>query len=158
MLPAMSGLLGVLFVLLRAVWAWRQLVEATSWGRAPRFPLRAAGLGITTVLTPAWAPRANAVAERLVGTLRRECFDHLIVVNERHPKAVLGKVAGFYKAARRHRTLELETPQPASRPGHGPIRASPVSRRAPPLLQTRGVGRYRVLPPDRRIGGLVVDR
>src|SRR5262249_19300676 len=80
-----------------AAWIWRQLVEATPWGRQPRYPVRdrdaaygrdvvrrARGLGIETLLTPVRAPRANAVAERLVGTLRRECLDHLVVVNERH--------------------------------------------------------------------------
>jgi Integrase core domain len=69
------------------------------------------------------APRANAVAERLIGTLRRECLDHLIVVNERHLRAVL---AEFSNGARPHRTLGLETPLPAVRPTSGPIRARPV--------------------------------
>jgi putative transposase len=122
-----------------AAWIWRQLVQATPWGRAPQFlirdrdrvygsdfPARAARLGIRTVLTPVRAPRANAVAERLVGTLRRECFDHLIVVNERHLRAVLAEFARYYNAARPHRALDLETPQPACRPQQGPIRASPV--------------------------------
>jgi transposase InsO family protein len=78
------------------------------------------------VLTPVRAPRANAVAERLVGTLRRGCLDHLIVVNERHLRAVLAEVVRYYNAARPHRALDLETPQPACRPQQGPIRASPV--------------------------------
>ena len=64
-----------------AAWVWRQLVQATPWGRLPRFrvrdrdrgdgpdcPGRAAGLGIRTIPAPARAPRANAVAERLVGS------------------------------------------------------------------------------------------
>jgi transposase InsO family protein len=72
-----------------AAWVWRQLIAATPWGGAPRdlvrdrdaayereFVRRARGLGIETLLTPVRAPRANAVAERLVGTLRRECVDH----------------------------------------------------------------------------------
>jgi putative transposase len=122
-----------------AAWVWRQLVQATPWGRTPRylvrdrdrvcgpdFPARTARLGIRTVLTPVRAPRANAVAERLVGTLRRECFDHLILLNERHLRAVLAEFVAYYNAARPHRTLDLETPQPARRPRHGPIRASPV--------------------------------
>jgi transposase InsO family protein len=118
---------------------WRQLVQATPWGCAPRFlirdrdrvygsdfPARASGLGIRTVLTPVRAPRANAVAERLVGTLRRECCDHLIVVNERHLRAVLAGFVRYDNADRPHRALGLETPRPARRPGQGPIRASPV--------------------------------
>jgi transposase InsO family protein len=113
--------------------------EATPWRHAPRFLIRdrhrvygadlatrAAGLGIRTVLTPVRAPRANAVAERLVGTLRRECLDHLIVVNERHLRSVLSVFAAYYNRERPHRTLGPETPHPAPRPRHGPIRASPV--------------------------------
>ena len=73
-----------------AAWVWRQLVAATPWGRTPSYLVRdrdavsgrdfvprARGLGIHTLLTPIRAPRANAVAERLVGTLRRECLDRL---------------------------------------------------------------------------------
>jgi putative transposase len=122
-----------------AAWVWRQLVQATPWGRTPRslirdrdrvygpdFPGRTARLGIRTVLTPVRAPRANAVAERLVGTLHRECFDHLIVLNERHLRAVLAEFVAYYNAARPHRTLDLETPLPALRLRQGPIRAIPV--------------------------------
>jgi transposase InsO family protein len=122
-----------------AAWVWRQVVEATAWGRRPRFLLRdrdsvfggdcgsrLAGLGVEQLLTPVRAPRANAVAERLVGTLRRECLDLLLVVNERHLRAVLAEFAEFYNGARPHRTLGLETPLPADRPAVGPIRARPV--------------------------------
>jgi transposase InsO family protein len=93
---------------------------------ASGFPARAAGLGIRTILTPVRSPRANAVAERLVGTLRRECLDHLVVLNEAHLRAVLTEYARYYNAERPHRTLALDTPQPANRIRHGPIRASPV--------------------------------
>jgi transposase InsO family protein len=48
------------------------------------FKGRAAKIGIRSILTPVQAPRANAIAERVVGTLRRECLDHVIVINERH--------------------------------------------------------------------------
>jgi transposase InsO family protein len=71
-----------------AAWIWRQLINATPWGRTPRYLIRdrdavfgrdfvprARRLGIEALLTPVQAPRANAVAERLVGTLRRECLD-----------------------------------------------------------------------------------
>jgi transposase InsO family protein len=122
-----------------AAWVWRQLIEATAWGRRPRFLLRdrhavyggdfakrAAALGIETRLTPVRAPRANAVAERVIGTLRRECLDHLLVLDERHLRAVLTEFAAFSNGARPHRTLGLETPLPAVRPTAGPIRARPV--------------------------------
>ena len=122
-----------------AAWIRRQVVEATAWGRRPRHLVRdrdavyggdlgsrLAGLGVEQRLTPVRAPRANAVAERLVGTLRRECRDHLLVVNERPLRAVLAAFAACYNGARPHRTLRLETPVPAVRPTSGPIRARPV--------------------------------
>ena len=72
------------------------------------------------------APRANAIAERLVGTLRRECLDHAIVVNERHLEALLAEFARYYNVDRPHRTLALETPQTSARARAGPVRARPV--------------------------------
>ena len=85
--------------------------------------------GIETVLTPGRAPRANAVAERVIGTLRRECLDHVVAVDERHLQALLAEYGKHYTYDRPHRTLRLETPQPEERPHAGPIpavRARPV--------------------------------
>jgi putative transposase len=90
------------------------------------FRERARRLGIETLLSPVRAPRANAVAERVIGTLRRECLDHLIVLNERHLRAVLDEFVAHYNADRPHRSLGLETPQPAARPDPGPVRSRPV--------------------------------
>jgi transposase InsO family protein len=78
------------------------------------------------VLTPVRAPRANAVAERLIGTLRRECLDHVVVVNERHLRAILTEFVRFYNQERPHRTLNLETPVPVVRSTTGSVRARPV--------------------------------
>jgi transposase InsO family protein len=122
-----------------AAWVWRKLIDVTARGRRPRFLLRdrdavyggdfaqrAAAVGVETLLAPVQAPRANAVAERVIGTLRRECLDHLVVLNERHPSAVLREFTRYYNRARPHRTLRLETPLPMARPSTGPIRARPV--------------------------------
>jgi transposase InsO family protein len=122
-----------------AAWVWRQLVEATAWGRRPRFLLRdrdtvyggdsaqrAAALGIETLLAPVRAPRANAVAERVIGTLRRECLDHLIVLTERHLRTVLSEFSRYYNGDRPHRTLQLQTPRPHVVTATGPIRARSV--------------------------------
>jgi transposase InsO family protein len=119
-----------------AAWIWRQLINATPWGRAPAYLVRdrdavygadfvprAAGLGIRALLTPVRAPRANAIAERLVGTLRRECLDHVIPVNERHLRAILSDFARYYNADRPHQTLDLDTPHPVDRPPVGSIRS-----------------------------------
>ena len=115
------------------------MIEATPWGRTPKYLLRdrdasyggefsrrAKSLGVETLLTPIRAPRANAIAERVVGTFRRECLDHLIVFNDQHLRSVLRKFVAYYNADRPHRSLGLETPQPAAQPGAGPVRSRPV--------------------------------
>ena len=56
------------------------------------------------------APQANAIAERVVGTLRRECLDHLIIVNERHLRLVLREYVAHYNHVRPHQALELWAP------------------------------------------------
>ncbi len=126
-----------------AEWVWRQLKEATSWGKRPRYLIRdrdccygrsfnakAALLGIKVLLTPLQAPKANAVAERLIGTLRRECLDHFIIVNERHLLTVLRRYTPHYNGGRSHRTLGLDAPTgpPARRrpPSAGRVIAHPV--------------------------------
>ena len=81
------------------------------------------------MLTPIATPQANAVAERLVGTFRRECLDHIIVINERHLRYVLREFVRHYNVARPHQTLELDVPEPGTRavvPSAGPIVSRPV--------------------------------
>jgi transposase InsO family protein len=112
-----------------AQWIWRQVVEATPWGARPRYLIRdhdrcygtdftqhAARIGITTIVTPIRAPNANAVAERVIGTLRRECLDHLIVLNERHLLNVLHEYVEHYNSKRPHRALALDSPDGRSPP------------------------------------------
>ena len=118
---------------------WRQLVEATAWGRRPRhlvrdrdavygggFIGRARGLGIETVLTPARAPRANAIAERVVRTFRNECLDHLIPLDERHLRTILAEYVAYDNTERPHRSLGLEPPLTRARLTSGSICARPV--------------------------------
>jgi ubiquinone/menaquinone biosynthesis C-methylase UbiE len=81
---------------------------------------------IRRVLAPVRAPKVNAVAERLLGPLRRECLDRWIVVNEAHLRAVLTEFAQYCNREWPHRTLALQTPEPYDRPRAGPIRARPV--------------------------------
>jgi transposase InsO family protein len=122
-----------------AAWIWRQLVEATPWGRHPSHLIhdrdavygrdldaRLAELGIADVRTPVRAPRANAVAERVVRTFRAECLDHMIVMNERHLHAVLGEFFGCYNHERPHRTLGLETLVPRSALPAGEVVSRPI--------------------------------
>ena len=71
---------------------------------------KARAIGIKTVLTAVRTPQANAIAERVVGTLRRECLDHLIIVNERHLRLVLREYVAHYNHVRPHQALELWAP------------------------------------------------
>jgi transposase InsO family protein len=122
-----------------AAWVWRQIIEATPWGSKPRhllhdhdavygrdFRQRAGRIGIDSIATPIRAPRANAVIERFIGTLRRECLGHLIVLDEQHLRSVLTGFVGYYNLQRPHRTLRLETPVPAVRSVEGSVRSRPV--------------------------------
>ena len=82
---------------------------------------RATRLGIETVRTPFRAPRASAVAERGMGTLRREGLDHLIILHEPPLRAVLAEFVRSCNRERPHRTLRLETLQPVIRSPTGTI-------------------------------------
>ncbi len=111
-----------------AAWIWRQVIEATAWGRQPQHLIRdrdnvygadfesnLASSGIQDIRTPYRAPLANSVAERVVRTFRQACLDHVIVLNERHLLTLLTEFLGYYNHDRPHRTLDLQTPVP-SRP------------------------------------------
>lgn len=69
--------------------------------------------GLRVVRTPVRAPRANAVAERWVGTARRECLDHILIFGRRHLLRVLGEYVEHYNRSRPHRSLDLQPPDPA---------------------------------------------
>jgi transposase InsO family protein len=68
------------------------------------------GADIAVLRTPVRAPRANAIAERFVGTLRRECLDHLLITGPRHLAAVLPEFAEHYNTHRPHRSLQQQPP------------------------------------------------
>jgi transposase InsO family protein len=70
------------------------------------------GEGIRVIRTPVRAPRANAYAERCVGTIRRECLDWILIRGRRHLEHVLGVYIDHYNAHRPHRSLKLRPPRP----------------------------------------------
>jgi putative transposase len=69
-------------------------------------------IGARVIKTPVRAPRANAFAERFVGTARRECLDWLLIRNARHLERVLTEFVEHYNTARPHRGIDLEVPIP----------------------------------------------
>jgi len=69
-------------------------------------------IGAQVVRTPVRAPNANAFAERWVGTARRQCLDHLLIVGPRHLGRVLSKFVEHYNGHRPHRALGLVAPEP----------------------------------------------
>jgi len=79
------------------------------------------GEGARVILTPLMAPRANAHAERWVGSARRECLDWMLIVSQRHLEAVLGEYCAHYNDERPHRSCGLRPPaargEPIRRPG-----------------------------------------
>ena len=84
---------------------------------------------IRVIHTPVRAPKANAVAERFVGTVRRECLDWLLIANCRHLQHVLREFIDHYNSHRPHRALGLTPPEP--RPPAGALdtpRAAPIRR------------------------------
>ena len=68
------------------------------------------GADIRIIRTPIRAPRANAIAERFIGTLRRECLDHILITGPRHLDAALREFTQHYNAHRPHRSLHQRPP------------------------------------------------
>jgi len=69
-----------------------------------------AGNGVRIIKTPVRSPRANSFAERYVGTLRRECLDHLLIYGERHLRRILAEYARHYNEHRPHQSREQRPP------------------------------------------------
>ena len=71
--------------------------------------------GVRVVRLPVRAPRANSIAERFVGTARRECLDHLLIFGRGHLERVLSAFLEHYHRARPHQGLEQQLPRPPRR-------------------------------------------
>jgi putative transposase len=69
-------------------------------------------MGMTVLRTPVRAPQANAFCERLVGTIRRECLDFVIPLNERHLRQILRRWIHHYNRGRPHASLGPGIPEP----------------------------------------------
>jgi putative transposase len=88
-----------------------------------------AGADIRIIRTPVRAPRANAIAERFIGTLRRECLDQLLITGPRHLAVVLREFVDHYNTHRPHRSLDQHPPA-----GHPPLSSGATVR---PLRRDR---------------------
>jgi putative transposase len=85
--------------------------------------------GIEVIKTPVRSPRANAIAERWVRTVREECLDWTLVLGRNHLEAVLRDYVQYYNQHRPHRGLRLQVPAPASAVTSAPRSLSDVGRR-----------------------------
>jgi transposase InsO family protein len=106
-----------------AEWVARQINEAFPWDGAPRYMIRDRDRIYGTVVTrrlramgirdkpiaPA-SPWQNSFAERVIGSIRRECLDHIIVLGEQHLRRILKNYADYYNGIRTHRSLNKDAP------------------------------------------------
>jgi transposase InsO family protein len=77
------------------------------------------GADIRILRTPVRAPRANAIGERFIGTLRRECLDHMLITGPRHLAVVLREFVEHYNTHRPHRSLDQHPPASRTPPPSG---------------------------------------
>jgi hypothetical protein len=93
------------------------------------FRHRVKGMEIVEVLTAAHSPWQNPFVERLIGSVRRECLDHVLVLSERHLRRILAGYFTYYHRARTHLSPEKDAPdvRPIERPARGPIGKFPKS-------------------------------
>jgi putative transposase len=87
-----------------------------------------AGNGTRVIKAPVRSPGANSFAERFVGTLRRECLDHVLILGERHLREVLAEYARHYNGHRPHQGLQQEPP--LRQPGHAVDTTARIERRS----------------------------
>jgi len=105
-------------------WTIQQLREAFPWNQAPRYVLRdrdsiygndlvaaIEGMGMEQVLTAPRSPWQNPYVERLVGSIRRECLDHIIVWNQRSLRRILQDYLLYYENSRTHLALSKDSPR-----------------------------------------------
>ena len=109
-------------------WLSGQMTEAFPWDTAPRYLLRdrdksygpafrhrVRAMGITEVITAPRSPWQNPYAERLIGSIRRECLDHVIILSEHHLRRVLSAYFQYHHDARTHLSLGRDCPRPRPR-------------------------------------------
>jgi len=121
-----------------AAWTAQQLRQAFPDDTAPRYLMHdrdyafaalaatVSGLGIQDLRTAPRSPWQNAYVERLIGSIRRECLDHVIVINEAGLSRILTRYLSYYHQSRTHLGLAKDAPQsrPIVPPAVGPVIAT----------------------------------
>ncbi|MFC1665422.1 integrase core domain-containing protein [Pseudomonadota bacterium] len=120
-----------------SAWIAQQVVEAFPFDTAPRYLLRdhdgkygeryctrVRSLGIKEVVTAPRSPWQNPFVERIIGSIRRDCLDHVIVINERHLRRILRAYIDYYHSSRTHLSLNKDSPD--SRPVESPSEGSNI--------------------------------
>ena len=110
-----------------AQWAGQQIIEAFSWDTAPKYLLRdrdaiygsqfqqrVQSMGIEDVLSAPRSPWQNAFVERVIGSIRRDCLDHVVVLNDHHLKRILTGYFNYYHRWRTHLSLGMDGPESRS--------------------------------------------
>ena len=134
-----------------ARWTAQQVSEAFPYDSAPRYLLRdrdshfgpdvvrrVESMGIEEIVTAPGSPWQNPYCERLIGSFRRECLNHVIVLNERHLLRVLRSYASYYHSSRTHRSLHDDCPDP--RPVESPVVPRPIRMGfSPPTMPRKRV-------------------
>ena len=122
-----------------AEWVARQITEAFPWDMAPRYMIRdrdriyggvvtrrLRAMGIRDKPIAPASPWQNGFTERLIGSIRRECLDHVIVLGEAHLRRILKSYAHYYNETRTHLSLDKDSPLPRTVERAGGILCRPV--------------------------------
>jgi transposase InsO family protein len=122
-----------------AAWLARQITEAFPWASAPAylvrdndraygdaFTSRVRAMGIRDQPISPGSPWQNGIAERFIGTLRRECLDQVVIFSEMHLRRVLSAYAAYYNQTRTHLALQKDAPLQRPTQRFGRIAAIPV--------------------------------
>jgi transposase InsO family protein len=158
-----------------AQWITRQITEAFPWDDAPRYLIRdrdriygaavlrrLRAMGIRDKPIAPRSPWQNGIAERLIGSIRRECTDHVVALGEGHLRRVLQSYARSYNESRTHRSLNKDAPVHRPIESLGAIISRPVlgGLRPPPISIWLDRGRRALTPRSKaRAGfGTVEDR
>jgi len=122
-----------------AEWIARQITEAFPWDEVPKYLLRdrdciygnsvtrrLRAMGIRDMPIAPASPWQNGFAERLIGSIRRECVDHFVVLGEAHLRRILRSYAGYYNEVRTHRSLDQDAPVSGAVQRTGIIDSRPI--------------------------------